>query len=111
MKPEDQKRQTGRLKVRKEGQYRMPKSDWMNCELIDISTTGLALEGKQSFYIGDIIEIKFSLDKRLVVARLEITNLTGRKAGGKFMNLSEEDRSVIQELIHQNVIKSGVAQI
>lgn len=101
----DQKRQQGRLKVAMDGQYRFEGTDdWSTCTLFDISPNGIALGGKQSFYEGDKIEVQFVLEKRTVVVHLVITNLTGRKAGGKVTQISDADRLFVQEIFNREVL-------
>lgn len=101
----EQKRQQGRLRVAIEGQYRFTgDEDWLHCTLIDISGSGMALSGKKSFYTGDKIEVRFVLEKRTILVHLEITNLIGRKAGGRVTRMDEEDRLLIQEVINQQLL-------
>lgn len=101
----DQKRQQGRLRVAIDGQYRFTgDEDWLACTLIDISGSGMALSGKKSFYEGDKIEVRFTLEKRAIHIHLEITNLIGRKAGGRVTKIEDEDRLLIQEVINQQLL-------
>lgn len=104
----DHKREHGRLKVAVDGQYRFVDSqDWMPCSLIDISTRGLALSGKQSFYAGDKIEVRFVLEKRHVHAQVEITNLIGKKAGGRITQISDADKDMIQETLNRELLSGN----
>lgn len=101
----EQKRQQGRLRVAIDGQYRFTgDEDWLHCTLIDLSASGMALSGKKSFYAGDKIEVRFTLEKRSVYVHVEITNLIGRKAGGKVTKIEDEDRVLIQEVINQQLL-------
>lgn len=107
-KARDHKREHGRLKVAVDGQYRFADSDdWMPCSLIDISTRGMALVGKKSFYQGDKIEVRFVLEKRHVHAHVEITNLIGKKAGGRITQMSDADRDLIQETLNRELLSGN----
>jgi hypothetical protein len=100
-----QKRQHGRLRVNVEGQYRFAGApEWLNCLVIDLSTSGVALGGKTSFYAGDKIEMRFALEKRNVVIGVEITNLTGKSAGGKITSINDSDRLYIQDILNKNLL-------
>lgn len=101
----EQKRQQGRLKLVLDGQYRyVDNEDWLPCSLYDISPNGVALGGKESFYIGDKIELRFVLDKRTVIAQVEITNLIGRKAGGRITKMAAADTAFLQELFNREML-------
>ena len=108
--PANQKRQQGRLKVAVDAQYRFhdKKEEWLPCNLIDISVTGMALNGKKSFYVGDKIEIRFHLEKRAILIDLEITHLIGRKAGGKVTRMDDADRIAIQEVLNRELLTDKV---
>jgi len=107
--PANQKRQQGRLKVAVNGHYRFHnEEEWMPCSLIDISVTGIALNGKKSFYVGDKIEIRFYLEKRTILVDLEITNLIGKKAGGKVIRIDDADRKAIQEMLNRELLTDKV---
>jgi hypothetical protein len=107
----EQKRQQGRLRVAIDGQYRFAgDQDWLHCTVFDLSPSGMALGGKQSFYAGDKIEVRFVLEKRAVVAELEVTNLTGKKAGGKILKMSDDDRGYVQEILNRELL-SGNARL
>ncbi|HRP70278.1 MAG TPA: PilZ domain-containing protein, partial [Turneriella sp.] len=92
----EQKRQQGRLKVIVNGQYRFKNDgDWMACQVFDISAGGIAIGGKESFYAGDVIELRFSVENYTLFMTIEITNLTGRKAGGKIIDIGNEDKKAL----------------
>lgn len=104
----DHKREHGRLKVAVDGQYRFEgEEDWLPCSLIDVSARGMALVGKKSFYVGDKIEVNFVLDKKTVFVRLEITNLIGKKAGGKIVHITDTDRHLIQETLNRELLSGN----
>lgn len=101
----EQKRQQGRLKLILDGQYRYEgQENWLPCALYDISPNGVALGGKESFYLGDKIEIRFVLEKRTISAKVEITNLIGRKAGGRFVQMAEPDTNFLQEVFNREML-------
>jgi PilZ domain len=107
-KPKEHKREHGRLKVTVDGHYRFTgDEDWMPCSLIDISTRGIALVGKKSFYVGDKIEVRFGLEKRTVLVELEITNLIGKKAGGKVTGMTDADRTAIQDILNRDLLSGN----
>ncbi len=100
--PEKQRRQSGRIKLNIAGHYRFTDSDWQPCQLIDVSVGGLSLEGKFSFYAGDVIEVKFLLDKKPLLCRLHIKNVHGKKAGGIFVDLPQAEQNLIRDYLHQH---------
>lgn len=100
--PEKQKRESGRVKLNIQGQYRLKGQQWHPCTLVDLSSGGLALEGKFSFYPGDLVEVKFILEGKSLFLEIKVTNVRGRKAGGSFVSLSEKDKEFIQEYLHRN---------
>lgn len=107
----EQKRQQGRLKVAIDGHYRFAgDADWQACTVFDISPSGMALGGKQSFYVGDKIEVRFGLEKRTVLAHLVITNLIGKKAGGKVEQMNDADKAFVQEILNRELL-SGNARL
>jgi hypothetical protein len=107
-KVRDHKREHGRLRVAVDGQYRFEgEEDWMPCSLVDISTRGMALVGKKSFYEGDKIEIRFVIEKRHVHAHVEITNLSGKKAGGRIIQMSDSDRDLIQQTLNRELLSGN----
>lgn len=105
MTPRQQKRHEGRLRVTLPGEYRfIDKPNWTPCRLVDISADGLALEGKTSFYVGDLLEVRFVLEKRAIAVALEITHLIGKKAGGRITKIDPADRSLIQEVMNRELM-------
>lgn len=104
----EQKRQQGRLKVSIDGHYRFEgEEEWLACTVFDISSSGMALGGKKSFYAGDKIEVRFNLDKKTILAHLEITNLIGKKAGGKVLKMSDADRAFVQEILNRELLSGN----
>ncbi len=104
----EQKRQQGRLRVSIDGHYRFEgHEEWLACTVFDISPSGMALGGKKSFYAGDKIEVRFSLDKKTILAHLEITNLIGKKAGGKVLKMNEADRAFVQEILNRELLSGN----
>lgn len=107
----EQKRQQGRLRVAIDGQYRFAgEPEWQNCTIFDLSPSGMALGGKQSFYAGDKIEVRFVLEKHSVSAELEVTNLIGKKAGGKILKMADGDRAHVQAILNRELL-SGNARL
>ncbi|MBL8035037.1 MAG: PilZ domain-containing protein [Leptospiraceae bacterium] len=101
----EQKRQQGRLKVTIDGHYRFEgDEDWLQCTIFDISANGIALGGKKSFYSGDKIEVRFGIEKKTVVMHVEITNLIGRKAGGKIVKIDNAEKDIIQEVLNRQLL-------
>jgi len=70
----------------------------------------MALEGKKSFYVGDKLTVQFVLEKKTIEVALEITNLIGRKAGGRVTKIEEADRNTIQEVLNREIL-SGKTRI
>lgn len=110
-KSSEQKRKQGRLRSELDGKYRLDgEKTWLDCTVIDISADGMALEGKKSFYVADKLTVQFVMDKRAIEVSLEITNLIGRKAGGKVTRINEADRMTIQEILNREIL-SGKTRI
>lgn len=106
--PDKQKRNTARLRLDKPAEYRFAgEQKWASCIINDLSTGGVALEGTMSFYIGDKIDLRFGIDGRTIIAKLEITNITGKKAGGKFSSLMDSDKDFIHEYLTDNLFSDG----
>lgn len=104
----EQKRHEGRLRVAVTGEYRfLDKDEWTVCRLVDISADGMALDGKTSFYAGDKLEVRFPLEKRMIVLTLEITHLLGKKAGGRIIKIDETDRNIIQEVLNRELLSGN----
>ena len=98
---DQQKRQSARLRMQLKGSCRILERDqWIECTILDVSTGGLYLEGAHSFYKGDKLEVKFYLEKRPVFCQVSITNIQGRKAGGNFIKISDDDINYIRNLLH-----------
>lgn len=111
MQPDKQKRDNARVKVNIEGEYAFESDNkFMNCQLRDIGTGGVALEGKFSFYEGDRLQLRFSLDQRPMKALIEITNVSGRKAGGRFISLTDEQYSMIQSYLNRHLMSGGTGK-
>lgn len=104
----EQKRQQGRLRVAIDAHYRfVGEEEWLVCTLFDISPNGMALGGKKSFYSGDKVEVRFTLEKKTVLAHLEITNLIGKKAGGRVTQMSDADRALVQEVLNRELLSGN----
>ncbi len=104
-KPEQQKREMARLNVDFAGSYKLKgATDWLQCEIIDIGTGGIQLRGKFSFYEGDVVDSKFFIEDKVILCQIEITNISGRKAGGKYTAIEEKDLDVIQNYIHKTIM-------
>ncbi|MBS0618139.1 MAG: PilZ domain-containing protein [Spirochaetes bacterium] len=105
-----QKRKQGRLRVALTGRYRFSEhDDWLACSVIDVSSSGIALSGEKSFFVGDKIEVVFTLAKQTITMHVEITNLIGRKAGGRVTQISDADREHIQETLGRELLSGKIA--
>lgn len=103
--PREQKRHEGRLRVAVQGEYRFTGTDdWTPCRLNDLSADGMSLYGKTSFYAGDKLEVRFNLEKRMILATLEVTHLIGKKAGGRIIQIDDSDRRMIQEVLNRELM-------
>ncbi|MCB1146857.1 MAG: PilZ domain-containing protein [Leptospiraceae bacterium] len=101
--PEKQKRTDGRLRMNMAANYRLKgKQDWKPCKVLDLSSGGLLMEGSESFYIDDVIEIQLQLEAMLT-ARLRVTNLSGKKAGCQFLDLTEVQQDQLRNYVHANL--------
>ena len=103
--PSQQKRGTARMAVTIQGNYKLKGTkDWLPCEIIDVGTGGLQIRGQFSFYAGDEVDVKFFLEEKVMISQIEITNISGRKAGGKYLAINDSDANIIQEFIHKSII-------
>ncbi len=103
--PREQKRHEGRLRVAVPGEYCFTgNDDWAPCRLNDLSAGGISLEGKTSFYRGDKLDVRFVLEKRMVLLTLEVTHLIGKKAGGRIIKIDDSDRRMIQEVLNRELM-------
>jgi hypothetical protein len=103
--PREQKRHEGRLRVNAPGEYCfVGKNDWTPCRLNDLSSDGLSLEGKTSFYVGDQLDVRFMLEKRMIQVTLEVTHLIGKMAGGRITRIEEADRRLIREVMNRELM-------
>lgn len=70
--------------------------------LSDLSTGGLSLQSRATFYQGDHVRVKFFLDK----LQTEVTGVVNRTSGKTiaviFESLSTEIKNHIQEFIHKH---------
>jgi hypothetical protein len=106
--PDKQKRNTARLRIGKPAEFRFAgEQRWSVCTLNDVSIGGVSLEGNMSFYVGDKIDLRFTLDGRTLIAKLEITNIAGKKAGGRFESLMDSDLEFIREYLNSNLFSEG----
>lgn len=106
--PDQQKRDTARIRVNIEATYRYKsQNEWLPCTILDLGVGGLAIKGKMSFYEGDHIEIKFALEGQNVIAIAEITNIAGRKAGGRFTEISEKSETAIHNYLNRIIFSQA----
>ncbi len=105
LSPDKQKRESARIRVQLKGQYRfVGYKDWMDCHIYDVGIGGIRLEGKTSFYIGDELDVGFVLDNVSIKATLIVTNISGKKAGTRFMEIGRESKDTIQKFLHNTLL-------
>lgn len=107
MRPENQKRESGRVRLNERGKYRLlPEGEWYPCQILDLSPKGVALEGRFSFYVDDMVELVFELRGEIQRFEIRVTNLSGRKAGGEFTQVSEEKEEFLKSFIATSLMDS-----
>lgn len=105
MSPEKQKRESARIRVEMKGKYRfVGYKDWMECSIYDVSIGGVRLEGKTSFYIGDELELNFSIDNYPIKGVVTVTNISGKKAGSHFIEITPDGKDTIQNFLHKTLL-------
>lgn len=105
LSPEKQKRESARIKVLLKGQYKfVGYQDWMECNIYDVGIGGVRIEGKTSFYIGDELDLNFAIDNFPIKGVLTVTNISGKKAGGRFIEITSEGRATIQNFLHKTLL-------
>ena len=99
--PDKQRRQSARLKTQSQGLFKMKNStSWEQCTILDVGIGGLYIQGSHSFYVGDKVDVKFSLQDKFLTLEIVITNVQGKKAGGSFANVPENTVNYIREVLH-----------
>ncbi len=105
LSPDKQKRESARIRVQLKGQYRfVGYKDWMECSIYDVGIGGIRLEGKTSFYIGDELDVGFMLDNITIKASLIVTNIAGKKAGSRFIDIDKDSKDAIQKFLHNTLL-------
>lgn len=102
--PDKQKREDGRLKVELFGRYRLENlEEWKACTIYNISSGGVLIEGKESFYNGDKLELRMQLESFELEVNLIVTNINGRKAGCIFADIDPKKKAIIRNYVHENL--------
>lgn len=87
-----------------QAEYRfLDSQEWLPCTIFEMSLHGVALEGKKSFYTGDRIEMKIPFKNEPFIFKAAISNVAGKKAGGRFTAMSDADRLAVQDILDSQV--------
>jgi c-di-GMP-binding flagellar brake protein YcgR len=79
-------------------QYRNNKGD---CVIVDFSEGGIAIEAKQLFVEGDLINVRATLAKNFQLdIWCVVRNVTGRKIGLQFEEISNQQRNDLQNFVY-----------
>lgn len=110
MHPDKQRRKFARMKVSLPCQYKLQSDEegkWEQGMLFSIGTGGVGIETRFSLYPKERVEVRFNLAGKSISALVEIVYVIGRKAGAKFLAISEKDVEAIQAYIHKNLLKES----
>ncbi|PJZ69793.1 pilus assembly protein PilZ [Leptospira perolatii] len=100
--PSQQKRKNARVKLTIDGDFCIKgKPQRFPIHIIDIGTGGAGLETRSSVFEGDRIQLFALVNDKNMELEAEVIRVSGKKVNCIFINLSDEDRSAIQDLIHK----------
>ncbi len=72
---------------------------WINCELYDISESGLSLRVKQCLVLNEPIKIKIMIEKKRYIYNALIKNVNAQRIGVKYLELGDGQKDSIKTLI------------
>ena len=99
-----QKRTSPRINTKLHAFYRLKNQEsWVDCTIFNVSKGGLYIEGKFSFYVNDLLELKFSLGSHLIKAESKIKSISGKKAGAGFVKISDADKIYLENFIQEKI--------
>ena len=101
----NQKRSSIRIPLaRVEGKYRIlgKNHSWERCEILNIALGGVSVLGERSFFVGDRIQLAFFLVKDDMYLQAEVTHISGRRCGVKFLIVHKDQEEVIQKFLKKH---------
>ncbi|MFB5649113.1 PilZ domain-containing protein [Leptospira wolffii] len=100
--PSQQKRKNARVKITIDGEFAVKgKAQRFPVFIVDIGTGGAGLETRTSVFEGDRIHLFGTINGKNMDLESEVIRVSGKKANVIFLNLSDEDKDLIQDLIHK----------
>ncbi|EQA44939.1 type IV pilus assembly protein PilZ [Leptospira broomii serovar Hurstbridge str. 5399] len=100
--PSQQKRKNARVKITIDADFSVKgKSQRFPVHVVDIGTGGAGLETRTSVFEGDRIFLFAPINGKNMELESEVIRVSGKKANVIFVNLLDEDRELIQDLIHK----------
>ena len=100
-----QKRSSSRIPLTKvAGRYRILGRDysWERCEIVDLSLGGLSVIGEKSFFVGDQMQISFPLVNEEMYLQVEVTHISGRRCGVKFLIVHKNQEDIIRKFLQKH---------
>jgi c-di-GMP-binding flagellar brake protein YcgR len=79
------------------------EDDWVDCELYDISLSGLSLRVKQCLVKNELIKIKIIIDKNRYIYNAQIKNVNGQRVGVKYLDITDSNKRSINTIINNEL--------
>ena len=98
----EEKRRNVRLRLYIKGRYSFLSNPqkWYDCTIDDLNLHGISFVGESSFFEGDLICMRFSLDKEIILVNINVIYCIGKRAGGTFVdNYTEELEAIIKKFL------------
>ncbi|MBM9579360.1 PilZ domain-containing protein [Leptospira sp. 201903070] len=100
--PAIQKRKNARVKITLDAEMTIKgKSERHPVTILDIGTGGVALDSRMTMFEGDRIHLHAKINGKEMTLEAEIIRSSGKKANSIFVNIADDHRNEIQELIHK----------
>ena len=72
-----------------------------------LSTRGIEVVANMVFVESDVFDIEFIIGERSIKEKIQITRVTGRTIGAKFIDPESEDILFIQDYINEQVFSNN----
>ncbi|AYV55589.1 MULTISPECIES: PilZ domain-containing protein [Leptospira] len=100
--PALQKRKNARVKVTLDAEMSIKgKQERHPVTILDIGTGGVALDSRMTMFEGDRIHLHARINGKELTLEAEIIRSSGKKMNSIFVNIADEHKNEIQELIHK----------
>ncbi|MBW0432717.1 PilZ domain-containing protein [Leptospira yasudae] len=100
--PALQKRKNARVKITLDAEMSIKgKQERHPVTILDIGTGGVALDSRMTMFEGDRIHLHTRINGKELTLEAEIIRSSGKKANSIFVNIADEHKNEIQELIHK----------